>query len=204
MLSVIVWVGDSTWRVCSLSRQLFWSLSCSATWTLSQCPAVQSWCPASLIRPPDLHSGASGAGCHSLQRTRRWSTPEGSWASLKTPWLLLKTDSVGVRIRFKLTPILSQLTKLISGSSQLEVTYNYRKTNSCDGKLEEQTVGDRLCSKLTWTKVCRVRLSQYHNLDTRGVITYRSISICWPDHLIALMQSENIDWYHPARGFMGP
>lgn len=96
--------------MCPLSRQLLWSLSCSSTWTLSQRPAVQSWCLASLIRPPDLRSDASGAGCHSLQRTRRWSTPEGSWASWRTPWLLLKTDSVGVRIRFKLMPILYQLS----------------------------------------------------------------------------------------------
>lgn len=111
--------------MCRLSRQLFWSLSCSSTWILSQRPAVQSWCPASLIRPPDLRSDASGAGCHSLQRTLRWSTPEGLSASWRTPWLLLKTDSISVRIRFKIMPILYQLSSSNFRLKQLEVTYNW-------------------------------------------------------------------------------
>lgn len=69
----------------------------SSTWTPSPPSAAWSWCPASSTPPPDPRSGASGAECRSLPRTRRWSTPEGSWASWRRPWLLWKADSVGVR-----------------------------------------------------------------------------------------------------------
>lgn len=66
----------------------------SITWTLSLRPALQSGCPASSAPPPGLRSGASAERCRSLPQTRHWSTPEGSWASWRSLWLLWKADSV--------------------------------------------------------------------------------------------------------------
>lgn len=66
----------------------------SITWLLSLRPALQSGCPASSAPPPGLRSGASAERCRSLPQTRHWSTPEGSWASWRSLWLLWKADGV--------------------------------------------------------------------------------------------------------------
>lgn len=66
----------------------------SITWILSLRPALQSGCPASSAPPPGLRSGASAEGCRSLPQTRHWSTPEGSWASWRSLWLLWMADGV--------------------------------------------------------------------------------------------------------------